>query len=113
MRYRLRTLLIVLALGLPTLALTAWRLLPYSRTGSYPNGIHAWEQWEQRSLSGQANRIAMIRRYPSGRKAFEFRSGVKTYWLEDGRVVTEEEWWTLNSISPMFYVPEDRPAFGH
>jgi hypothetical protein len=47
---------------------------PYVLTGTYPNGVRAWEQWNRRRLDGKLERIATIRYYRNGQKSYEYTS---------------------------------------
>ena len=78
-RYSLKTLLasvlvIAAAMGL---LLNYWTR-PYCITGTYSNGVRAWEQWEVRTLTMKIAHVKTVRYYSSGEKMMVVRNRYKT-----------------------------------
>jgi hypothetical protein len=80
------------AITIGIVLLIRWWTTPYVLTGTYPNGVRAWEQWERRTVSGKIEHLATVRYYTSGQKSFEYRDGMKTYWSPAGVPIDVEEW---------------------
>jgi hypothetical protein len=92
LRYRLRTLLIVVAIvALATQGLRLWRL-PHAFIGTYPNGVRAWEQWHRRNFTGGEEYQFIVRYYTDGRISLDTRTGQTRYWSPDGRRISVDEW---------------------
>jgi hypothetical protein len=72
LRYGLRTLLAATAVVSLVLSLFLnWWTRPYAITGTYSNGVRAWEQWERRTVTGRIQHFKTLRWYRNGQIAFE------------------------------------------
>jgi hypothetical protein len=109
MRFRLRTLLIVVFVVAVLLTGVRWWFQPYSLTGSYPNGVRAWEQWHRRTLRYGLHHIATIRYYPNGQKAYEiYRSDdVKRYWSRAGEAIDQVTFYQQRDIGELLEFSRD------
>jgi len=94
MRYRLRTLLIVITLIATVTGALCWWTRPYVVVNDhYPNGQVFQEEWRRRNLTGGVERLSMATYYPDGRKAQDARRGLGVrFWLHDGSEVNANEW---------------------
>jgi hypothetical protein len=91
-RFSLRQALLAIAcLAIAVGLVSHWWTKPYAMTGSYANGVRAWEQWERRTLSLNIDHVATIRFYRTGQKAFVSSRGKREYWSPDGNSVSERE----------------------
>jgi hypothetical protein len=106
-QYGLRTLLLAFVVLSAVIAITIqWWTKPYVLTGTYPNGIRAWEQWNRRTLDWRLERIATIRYYRNGQQSYEYRLSTDQalFWTPDGKPTSSEEFW--NHFTAEWPVPE-------
>jgi len=92
MRYRLRTLMIAIAVVALAITAVLWWRKPYVLRATYPNGTIAWEQWERRSFAGRPEYLHITWYYTNGQKSSENKSGSFKRWSPDGRPITSDEW---------------------
>lgn len=91
-RFSLRQALLATAcVGLLMGSAIHWWTKPYAMTGSYADGVRAWEQWERRTLSLNIEDVATIRFYRNGQKALVSVSGKREYWSPDGNPIGDRE----------------------
>lgn len=68
---------------------------PYCLTGTYGNGVRAWEQWEQYSWSLQPLHMRTVRFYRNGKVSMISEGSRKTYWDLDGNEVDAATFYQL------------------
>ena len=93
-RFSLRFLMLaVLFFGLVLGVVVQWWTRPYVLTGSYANGVRAWEQWERRTLTLKLQNVKTVRFYSNGQRGYEydFADGKSKYWSPDGQPISEEK----------------------
>ena len=75
-------------------AAVQWWRKPYVLYGTYPNGVRAWEQTNQRTFDGQLMRLSLVRYYADGRKAYEYNlaDDAEKFWSPTGEPIGSDEW---------------------
>src|SRR5262245_28496987 len=104
MRYRLRTLLIVVTAFGALCGVAHWWTTPYvihrrSRSGKLTEEVTE-DVWYRRTISNSLVQTGVVQYHANGKKASEFRygddsghylEGYPRYWLDDGTEVSREE----------------------
>jgi len=94
MRFRLRTLLIVVTAFGALCGVARWWTSPFVVHRTSLNGTLTADEWYRRTLLG-IEQIGLVQYRSSGKRAFEFRyedgHRKERYWLHDGTEVSREE----------------------
>jgi hypothetical protein len=105
----LRSVFVAMLAACIALTIAQWWFQPYVLTGSYSNGVRAWEQWNRRTISGRLTRLAMIRYYASGQKAYEYRDGKERYWSHAGEPIDRDTFWKHHAEDSLIQ-PQDKDS---
>jgi hypothetical protein len=109
-QFSLRGMLISLTvLSILTSAAVQWWRQPYVLYGTYPNGVRAWEQTNQRTFDGRLVSLGIIRYYHNGQRAYEYASAddTKRFWSPEGNGIEEDDFWRLYHSHLLPYVKRD------
>ena len=108
-RFSLRFLMLsVFCFALVVGGAVRWWTRPYAMTGTYPNGVRAWEQWERRTLTLKLQHLKTVRFYSNGQRGYEYADGETSCWSPDGQPVSEEEWLEYSSEDLATEVKDDQ-----
>ena len=73
-----------------------WWTAPYAMTGTYSNGIRAWEQWECRTVMMRIEHFKTVRYYPNGQTMMiaDFDQDMQ-FWTPQGKRTDGRTAWNL------------------